>query len=93
MPPIKNTSPKAKGEHPVSRQPINFGLAPNPTAGQLREAERLRRVYQRTGKQKHRVAYEKHTAAMLAGLPDVTSEDLKKKLAWGEVKRQARDGT
>jgi hypothetical protein len=86
MPPNKSTSPNAK------KRSIVFGLSPYPTAAQLREADRLWREYQRTGKEKHRIAYEKHVTAILAGLPSVTAEDRIKKLAWTEVEQLMKDG-
>jgi hypothetical protein len=84
MPPIKNTSPKAKG------RTIVYGLA-RTTQGQIREAGRLWLEYKRTGKQKHRIAYDKHVAAMLADRPNLTREDRIKRLAWAEVERLAKE--
>jgi hypothetical protein len=73
---------------PAKGTAIVYGLAIQ-TQGQIREAGRLRREFLRTGKQEHRVAYDKHVAAMLAGRPNVTREDKIKRLAWEHAERLA----
>ena len=70
------------------RTTVVYGLARR-TQAQIKEAERLWREFRRTHKEKHRVAYEKHVAAMLAERPNLTSEDKKKRAAWERVERLA----
>jgi hypothetical protein len=65
---------------------IVYGFA-KPSQGQIREAERLRQEFLRTGKEKHRVAYDKHVAAMLSGRPNLTREDKIKRFAWEHAEK------
>jgi hypothetical protein len=86
MNPKKKKGGPAKAAHEGTT--IGYGLA-KPSQGQIREAERLWREFHRTGKKKHRVAYDKHVAAMLAGRPNLTREDQIKRLAWEHAERLA----
>jgi hypothetical protein len=87
-----STPSKGKGGPVIAGPPackertIVYGLA-KPSRGQIREAERLWREFQRTGKKKHRVAYDKHVAAMFADRPSLTREDRIKRLAWEHAER------